>query len=666
MGEGVVASDTPEVQGISYAEWISSRLWVDYGTPFSFDGRPYLKKIHDLNEPKILLRCLTGDAEILLPDGYTKKLRDIVEDEDVGLKVVTWRERSSEFATSSITAIQINGKRRVGRLTLENGMSVVCTEDHRLWVQAHKWIPAKKIADTPTHDPMYKKVAVYGGTHAWSRVVSWEWLGEEPIYDLTVANDHSFVANGIVVHNCGRQVEKSSSLAAKLVGMSCLTNNWKSLYVSSSDKQTRVFSRIRLSRTLSSPYVRAKYFDPVDCVDDVYEKQLKNGSTVFLSYASTEADRIRGISADQLLCDEIQDMVHDVFPVMEETLSHSPNPFRIYAGTPKTLNNAMETHWKNSTQCEWLIWCPCGNWVFQDEKIIKDQGPTCPKCGKLIDPQFGKWVPYGKSDAEFMGFRIPQTMVPWMMAPNKWKELVQKLAKFSQQNFYNEVLGIAHEKGANPLTNENLKQCCDENIHIREYRNQSKYFEALYAGVDWGAGIKSYTVLTIGGFHAGKLHTEYFRRFDTEKDEPGLQVEEIAKTCQRYGVGLIGCDWGGGFAQNKALAMAMSGHADVIQFCESGVKKRDISYQQQSRLYTFNRSMGISMVIQAIKNGDYRFPVWKEFEKFAEDFTCVFEDYNRATRMIVYDHPDDMPDDTLHSLMFMTLTAKVARGEKAL
>ena len=43
-------------QKVTYSEWISSRLWVEYGVPFTFEGRPYLKKVHDLDEKKVLFR----------------------------------------------------------------------------------------------------------------------------------------------------------------------------------------------------------------------------------------------------------------------------------------------------------------------------------------------------------------------------------------------------------------------------------------------------------------------------------------------------------------------------------------------------------------------------------------------------------------------------------
>jgi hypothetical protein len=99
---------------------------------------------------------------------------------------------------------------------------------------------------------------------------------------------------------------------------------------------------------------------------------------------------------------------------------------------------------------------------------------------------------------------------------------------------------------------------------------------------------------------------------------------------------------------------------------ESGVKKRDISYKSDSRMYTFNRQMGMSMVFQAIKNQEVVFPRWEDFQTFCPDFINIFEDYNRALRCIVYDHPDGNPDDSMHALMFATLALKLAKGDKAL
>lgn len=653
----------------TYSEWISSRLLVDYGTPFTFEGRPYLKKIHDLAEPKILLRCISGRMPIRLANGKEILLDDLVETRALGTEVLTFAEKRKRLSTSRIMSIHMNGRRRVGRMRLENGAELVCTPDHKVWIQDHRWIAAHRVATSRTDDKRFRRVAfIDKGALTWVFVLDWEDLGEEEVFDLSVANDYSYVAGGVLVHNCGRQVEKSSSIAAKLVAQSCLLQGYQSLYVSPSQRQTRNFSHARLEKVLVSPFVRSRFFDPKINVNDVYEKTFQNGSTILLNYASDNADRCRGISAHALYLDEIQDMTQEVFPVVEETQSHAPNPIQVYAGTPKTLNNSMEAKWKDSTQCEWLINClGCGSWVYQDEKIVRPEGPSCPSCGRLLDPQFGRWEPYGKSDAEFLGFRIPQTMVPWIARiPSKWKSIVHKLKTFGQQEFYNEVLGLAHEKGANPLAESDLKKCCLSERGLYEFRPHDVYVEALYGGVDWGFGMGSHTVLHIVGYHSNKLHTFYIKRFAEERGDPEFQVEEIARTCQRMGVVLLACDFGGGFAQNKMLQALMAGHADVVQVQASGVKKRGIDYIPKSGIYTFNRTAAMFMLINAIKSQNVALPRWEVFQDFAQEYTCIFEDYSHTTRMIQLDHPADMPDDCFHAHLHAMLAARLARGEKTL
>ena len=46
-----------------------------------------------------------------------------------------------------------------------------------------------------------REVATYADSLT-DRIESLEYLGDEPVYDLTEPATHHFVANGIVVHNC--------------------------------------------------------------------------------------------------------------------------------------------------------------------------------------------------------------------------------------------------------------------------------------------------------------------------------------------------------------------------------------------------------------------------------------------------------------------------------
>jgi DNA polymerase-3 subunit alpha len=110
-----------------------------------------------------------------------------------------------------------SGVRRVGRLTLTNGLSVRCTPDHpifthRGWVHAEKLGPGDGVAVLDAVAAAFERVAARrsGGARAaalaetpmlWAAPVSFVLEGTEPTYDIEVPGAGSFIANGIAVHN---------------------------------------------------------------------------------------------------------------------------------------------------------------------------------------------------------------------------------------------------------------------------------------------------------------------------------------------------------------------------------------------------------------------------------------------------------------------------------
>lgn len=461
---------------------------------------------------------------------------------------------------------------------------------------------------------------------------------------------------------CGRQTEKSTSLCAKMLVYSGLVPTFKSLYISPSQLQAREFSHAKLNKVLKSPWVRRNLFNPVVCTDFVFEKEFLNGSRLLMNYAGDRADRVRGISADLLVVDELQDIMTDNLPVLEQTLAHSKWRLRVQAGTPKTMDNPIESEWRKSTQCEWLIPCEgCSHWNFQDTKIIGKRGPICGKCGKGIDPGKGKWVP-GKPDADTMGFRVSQTQVPWIYSvPDNWKELVKQMDEWPEYRFANEVLGLSSEKGANIVTATELRACCGDRDNS-DQRPQTLWFDMLYAGIDWGAGLGSYSILTVGGIHSGKFRVLFMKRFSVEKDEPEEQVAQICKILARMGVRLVACDWGAGFVQNKMLQERLANVCDVVQIYESNVKKRHIEWNDTSKMYVVNRQAILGSVFNDVKQQRIEFFKWAQFEEFASDFTCVFEEYNQSLRIVVYNHPQNIPDDALHSVAYAKAAGMISTG----
>ena len=153
----------------------------------------------------------------------------------------------------------------------------------------------------------------------------------------------------------GRQVEKSTTQSNRHIAYSCLIPFFRSVYVSPTAKQTRVFSNDRLKKTIdTSPFIK-KYFVDHTTTDQVFEKSFTNRSVIFLGYAYHSADSMRGLSADMMNIDEYQDILSDNIPVLREILFASEYKIFMATGTPKTFDNHLEKLWQDSTQNIWLI-----------------------------------------------------------------------------------------------------------------------------------------------------------------------------------------------------------------------------------------------------------------------------------------------------------------------
>jgi len=154
-------------------------------------------------------KCLSADAMIEMADG-TRKPITAVRDGDLVLT------KDGPFPASRVRP---SGVRPVGRLRLANGMSVRCTPDHPVFTQ-RGWVNAEDLTDTDAVAVLdvlaaadlrlaarRRAAAGQPGTTVaevpseWSSRRSFTPDGVEPTYDFEVPGAHSFIANGIAVHN---------------------------------------------------------------------------------------------------------------------------------------------------------------------------------------------------------------------------------------------------------------------------------------------------------------------------------------------------------------------------------------------------------------------------------------------------------------------------------
>lgn len=459
---------------------------------------------------------------------------------------------------------------------------------------------------------------------------------------------------------CGRQVEKSTLLGNAALCYSCIVPGYRTLFVSPSGRQTERFSKDRIQAPIdTSPILRR--FTTTMLSQNILEKQFVNRSSIILRYAFLNADRTRGISAWMLQLDELQDILYDNIPVIEQCLSHAPERWKryMYAGTPKTLDNTIEDYWaKQSTQTEWVVPCEgCNHWNILGEENIGKHGLICERCGKRIDAAHprAQWATQVEG-AEFEGYRIPQLMVPW----RSWDEILLDYERYPRAKFHNEVLGRSFDSGLRPLSQAELRACCNAQLSIfdvESYR-QLGFSQPIYAGVDWGTGENSYTVVTLATYINGKFRAFYMHRFTGREVEPDVQIELLFQLFDFFNVKYIGADYGGGFHPNDKL-MRKYGKQRVWKYQYLGQLKSKVEWDGKLGRFKVRRNDVMADIFNAIKRGRLcEFPKWEEFDQpFAQDMLNIFSEYNDRLKTLQFGHAKDKPDDSFHSFLYAWLVS---------
>lgn len=472
---------------------------------------------------------------------------------------------------------------------------------------------------------------------------------------------------------CGRQVEKSTLLGNIILSYSCIVPAYKTLYVSPSATQTKTFSSDRIKEPIETSDV-LRSFTTTMLSMNVFEKQFVNRAKITLRYAFLNADRTRGIPAWCLALDELQDILADNIPVIEQCTSHAPEMFKrfIYAGTPKGLDNAIEYYRSGiskdgrpmSTQGEWVVPCDAHGgeggryWNVLGEKNIGKKSLICEKCGSKIDPMHpdSQWAMMVQ-DGIFESYRIPQLMVPW----RSWDEILLDYGRYPRDKFYNEVLGISYDSGMRPLTLGQVKECCNPNVTMHpdvvEKTRKKLMGQSVFAGVDWGTGENSYTVASLGAYVDGKFRIFWIHRFTGEDTDPQIQIKKLVQIFRAFNVKIIGSDYGGGFASNNVLLREF-GQAKVQRFQYQAKVKKKIAQNPQLQRWLVHRTEVMSDMFSAIKRKQLEFPRWEEFrEPYAQDMLNIFSEYNETIRMTQYQHRPDRPDDAFHSITYCFLAS---------
>lgn len=490
----------------------------------------------------------------------------------------------------------------------------------------------------------------------WDEIKTIAPIGEHACYDIEVEELHNYVLNGVVTHN---STLISTFTVADAIGRSF----WESLTIHPSLKQSNRFSNMRIAPIIEqSPSIKKYFFDNT-CRNNTSDRSLTNHSTMYFG-AMSQLDNLRGLSANSVNEDEVQDMNGDDIAIIEEVMSgqHSSERFIVRTGTAKTVGNILEATFRDSTMNEWIVPCSdvkCGAWNIPSAENIGLKGFICKRCKAVCDVRQGKWrAMRAFDDAKWIGFRIPQIILPTHTEdPGAWAVILDKKDTMDPIPFANEVMGQAAGSGISILDEDHLKACCQPEFEmIFDYLPTTDRYYAVFATIDWGlTARKSFTVLGIWGVTEGlRLKLIMMKRY--QETDILKQVDDIAENCLKFTVDSIGADWGAGVVQSRLLEVKLN--RLVNRFMYVSEQQELIKWDPRSELFKVNRTQAMSEAFIKMRMKQYWFPHWAEFKTFGADILNVYEeplDDRSNNEKIKYSHSEDRTDDCMHVAVYANL-----------
>lgn len=136
--------------------------------------------------------CLHEDTEILMDDLSIKKIKDV----QPGDKVLSFDIDTLEHKPGLVSENADNGIQETYEIILENGLSVIATDNHRFYTSCgYRYVKHLRVGDDIS--VLHTR---YGEFHA--RIKSIDYAGTYHVYDIAVdIYDNFTLANGIHSHN---------------------------------------------------------------------------------------------------------------------------------------------------------------------------------------------------------------------------------------------------------------------------------------------------------------------------------------------------------------------------------------------------------------------------------------------------------------------------------
>lgn len=474
-----------------------------------------------------------------------------------------------------------------------------------------------------------------------------------------------------------RQVGKSTAGGAHSMHRLCTRDNYNILFVAPEMDQARKYSQDKIKPMIEeSPVLKSQ----IGRYNNVHEKEFRRGGKLYMKYAKDNADRCRGITAQMVHYDEIQDQNLDLIsPVIDEVLFTSMDPFKLYTGTPKSTSNTAHKKWIQTDQREWLVRCHHHSpvrYINLKTRNIGKRGPICHHCGNLLDVDDGLWVKYAPEN-EIAGFHVNQLHCKIShITIAKWKEIIKKYEEYPDYLFLNEVMGESADSAENPITEAMLRRACENGVIPKEESTPEYRGGKTYAGIDWGHGMYT-TQLVIGRFHGGKFQVIFMKAYEGEQCQKDYCIPDMARIINSYGCRRVHVDYGGGYGMWDDLNEKIRPEVTGMMWTNAHETRWKTTYEDGNGeaaaysipMLSMNRTRAISRFVNSLRNGEIWLPHEDFFfgprygenmtlssnkrdkvRTFAEHFLALRKEVDNKKDTIKYERSG--PDDALHATIY--------------
>lgn len=515
-------------------------------------------------------------------------------------------------------------------------------------------------------------------------------------FDVEIEDNHNYILNNVLSHN-------STTLGGQGVLRSLFLPYTNTLFISPLFEQIKRFSHNVVRPFIETSPVKTLMIGEKFKDQNVFQRSFKNQSNMFFTFAFNDAERVRGIAADVLAVDEVQDIDPDFMPILLATLTgRTKLGLTQLSGTPKTTDSTIHAYWERSSQAQWVTKCDsCGEYniaalEFGLDDMVQPKGFCCRKCASLLNARNGFWYHmYKDRAAEFPGYHVPQPVLPLHFEnPRKWAELIDAKMNWPTYRYHNEILGESSDIGSRLVSRNQLQSICtlDWNLEKKEeaVANMGKYTKFVM-GLDWSmggggkvkmrrnmpvveSGTPSFTVYAIMGWRPDKLMPDLLF---TERIPPHLspydEVRYIIEMYKLFRCSMLVHDYGGGGYVREAtltqsgfpldhimpVTYVRSIHAPIINQQPANVNRFRWSY-------SVDKTRSLSLLCHILNTGQIQFPKWTNYsETIYSDFLSLIETYSQSsigndTYLIVADPKKacDLP----HAINFACMGEWYAEG----